>query len=210
MKVKREAREENELDQFVRDKFKFKDDDKYFDISKASVPAVYDVRDYETKLDVDAGYARSKSIETYKDNSKNELPKHENKFVNVDKFKSVKGENVIVDESMLDDIPDIVEDLKPEETFSRKDKEKSTNTSSGNQTFDSSGSYASNLINNNIEVKKVSDVIDLGPIAEEDEIFSTPRRDAEMEDDYASYPTMSKKELKKQKALEKKAKKHGK
>ncbi|WP_075057796.1 hypothetical protein [Spiroplasma litorale] len=62
--------------------------------------------------------------------------------------------------------------------------------------------YEDNLVTSNNFVSKRDDLIDLGPIQEEDEIFSTPRRDAELED-YENFAT-SRKEKKILRKIEKK------
>ncbi len=69
--------------------------------------------------------------------------------------------------------------------------------------------YQKNLIpENNLLKKRDPNVIDLGPVNEDDEIFSTPRRDAELEDlDNISLSKKEKKELRRIKRREENSRK---
>ncbi|QHX36280.1 hypothetical protein [Spiroplasma sp. BIUS-1] len=82
-----------------------------------------------------------------------------------------------------DDLPDLNEDIDFQDSAFELPKEEKAITEI----------YQENLIpESKVTSKKDDDLIDLGPINEDDEIFSTPRKDAE-QDDFETF-TLSKKE----------------
>lgn len=70
--------------------------------------------------------------------------------------------------------------------------------------------YVNDLVNSDLNVGKTKDIIDLGPINEDDDIFSTPRRDNKNADDFETFVSdsenLSKKQLKQLKKIAKKRK----
>jgi hypothetical protein len=151
------------MERSIRNQFTFKEDDKYFDMSDPSLGAVYNERDYAKNLDNDSQNAyNSYQNPQQQTNNNNEVVYNK--------------ANVQVTNHFEDDIPEIEEI----QDFESAMPSEVATPSNSNPT----DSYAANLVNSNIEVKKNEDIIDLGPLAEQDDIFSTPRRDAEMEDDF--------------------------
>ncbi|AGR41731.1 hypothetical protein [Spiroplasma diminutum] len=105
----------------------------------------------------------------------------------------------IIDDSMifgLDDIPEFEQDFIV-------DKKNKSNNDITVEDKTITEIYQENLIpESKVTIKKDDDLIDFGPILEEDEIFSTPRRDAE-QDDFENF-SLSKKEKKELKKVKKK------
>ncbi|WP_339029922.1 hypothetical protein [Spiroplasma endosymbiont of Cantharis nigra] len=98
----------------------------------------------------------------------------------------------------LDDLPDTIKNITIGDDESDEFEKKAI-----------SEIYQKNLIpENNILKKRDPNVIDLGPVNEDDEIFSTPRRDAELEDlDNVSLSKKEKKELRRIKRREENSRK---
>lgn len=114
-------------------------------------------------------------------------------------------DDVIVDDSMYDDLPPIGDDLDDMPEFVEAKTEELRQVKNEPTVSDPNDSYAANLVNSQMSINKTEDIIDLGPIIDNDEIYSTPRRDAEI-DDFENYEQSSqdKKHNKKIKKIENK------
>jgi hypothetical protein len=176
----------------ARDNFRFRDEDRYLNVSKASLDAVYDYRDYDKKMDAKLEGGET-GLSYSRPNPQSIIPKSNPKTstpVQEPIRSRSKNDDVIVVEDMYDDLPPIGEDIDDIPEFVEVKTENKREQKPEPTVSDPTDSYAANLVNSEMHISKSDDVIDLGPINDNDEMFSTPRRDAEI-DDFENYEQTS-------------------